>query len=114
LGTRQEAQAGYDGRHFPVRHDDSEPLIAFYPASLVSHFASRYGPNRDDLVMMEVDEAAMQMRVTYGPAIPDDPTSPVVPWTPSISRLAIVGIHDLVPTDDGGYKPAQPWSPKYP
>jgi hypothetical protein len=92
--TRLEAQAGYDAWHFPAQHNESEPLTAFYPASLAPHFASHYGPNRDDLVMMEVDEAAMHINVTYGPAVPDDPESPVVPWTPWICRLAIVGIHD--------------------
>lgn len=34
-------------------------------------------------------------------------------WTPWISRPAVIGWHDLVPTADGSYELARPWSPRY-
>ena len=112
--TRQEAQDGYDAWRFPADDGQAQPYLAFYPDSLVPHFALQYGRDRDDLVMIEVDEAAMHIGVMYGPAIPDDPHSAVVPWTPWISRQAIIRVHDLVPTPDGSYQPAHPWTPLYP
>jgi copper chaperone CopZ len=96
----------HDRHHQPGAHARSRKTAVFP--------TDPSGPHREDLVMVEVDEAAMHINITHRPAIPDDPQSPVIPWTPWISRLAMLGVYDLVPTPDGSYKPAQPWSPTYP
>jgi len=102
-----------DKSYFPPRVNNSIEPVAFYLAELASQFARAYGPHREDLVMVEVDQSAMHLP-DHRPALPGDPNSPVVPWTTWVSHRAIIGVHDLVPTVDGGYELARPWSPVYP
>jgi hypothetical protein len=48
----------------PVPLQDDGP-IAFYPASLVPHFAAQFGPSRNGLGMLEIDEAGLHFGATY-------------------------------------------------
>jgi hypothetical protein len=109
--TRHDAE--YDDRYFPQKQSEAEPRFMFYPVSLVSRFAAENGPDRTNVVMVEVDEARLHGQ-TRAPMRPENPNSPAVTWARWAEHSELLGIHELVPLPDGGYEPAEPWAPTYP
>jgi uncharacterized protein (DUF952 family) len=112
--SAQEADDAQQAGRFPAAARADESRVAFYLVDWIAHFAAGYGPGRDDLVVLEVDEAQMNSWVDRGPVLPDEATSPRVPWVHWIPDRAIIARHDLVPLDTGRYELASPWAPIFP
>jgi hypothetical protein len=98
--TADEAAAAIRDWRLPESARARGPEAGFYEVELVPSHAAAYGTGRDDLVVLEVDEARLASR-----------PGPWVRWNP---RNDIVRRYKLLPPGDGRYRFDPPWSPKYP
>jgi hypothetical protein len=91
--------------------DDGRPLF-FYDVADVATHAAAYGAGRDDLVVLDLDEARMPQGLHYFPPDRQEPdVAPSTHWNPV---FAIRARYTLIPDENGGYRLDPPWSPRHP